>query len=724
MKTFLTVLLFCCIAAAQSPLTMVGAGPGQIIAAGGSTPGFGQGIGTGSTLTNAMGTTVNTCATRTICINFIDPPPAGSLGLLSYQASDTPASSETATDDQGNTWTCGTPTDQATDAKKINICTAPNLIANTNQVKLLFSGAATQVSVRLHWFYNVATASPTDGTSGNTGTCGSGANDCTAGSFTPSTNNDLIYMVVCRTQTPAATSFTAGSTQANTTWNILTTDIRDGCADQWGVQTSAGAINPQITTTGSTRYAAKALAIKAGAGGAAPSGMYVRKIQGWSTAVATSGNFGLQFPSSGNLLGNSVACGGSVMVPTSITDATNTWTLTGPVNTQGPHSTGMLYAANAVSNSSGLITQNTSGTGDCTFKLYDIVGAAVAPFTGRQINFGFETSGALSTTRVFNLLPGHTNGLTLFTGQIENNTVVSFNAPSTAHFDAVFYGGEGIDGPNPMDQNGPWGHIYNTSNTLTTWTLNFADSSNKNNWDMEADSFMSATGSTAQYAQIVQRKQTATAATATTLAVTMTAITAGNLLACDIGWMSNTVTISKVCTNGSTCTGSDANSLTAATSNGTAACQETTANPDFHRHIYYLLSAPSGGSTAIQVNYSATTVNREATCYEVTRPSGSWAFDIAGHLDNQTGSGTTITGPAITTTSATGFMVAGVSVGNTIPQGGNPAAGNEFLTGGDIFTTTTDATQSSVVGSAASHTPIWTDSGASDNNCSDVAAFK
>lgn len=695
-----------------------------IVSAAAATPGLVNSLATGSTLTNAAGTTVNTCATRAFCANFDDPTPGATLGILSIQFSDTPSSTLAVTDDQSNTWTCLTAIDQATDAKKVAICYAPNMVAATNQVKATFSAAVTQVSLRLHQAYNIATVSPADGNNGAAGSGGSGANDITTGSFTPSQANDLIYMVGCRTQTPAATSFTPGSTQANTTWEPISFDPRDGCADQFGVQTVAGAINPQMTTTGASRYAAQAIAFKSATAGTAPSGMYVRRIQSWSTPVATSGNFNLQFPSKGNLLVASIACGGSVMVPTSITDATNTWVLTGPVNTQGPHSTAMLYAANAVANATGLITINTSGTGDCTFKLYDIMGAAAAPFTGRQINFGFETSGALTTTRIFNLVPGHTNGITLFTGQVENNTAVSFSSPATAHFDAVFYGGEGIDGPNPMDQNGPWGHLYNTSNALSTWTLTFADNSNKNNWDMEADSFMSATGSTAQYAQIVQRKQTATAATATTLAVTMTAITAGNLLACDIGWMSNAVTISKVCTNGSTCTGSDANSLTAATSNGTAACQETTANPDFHRHIYYLLSAPSGGSTAIQVNYSATTVNREATCYEVTRPSGSWAFDIAGHLDNQTGSGTTLAGPSITTTGTTGIMFAGVSVGNTIPQGGNPAVGNEFLTGGDIFATTTDATQSSVSGTAAAHQPIWTDSGASDNNCSSVAAFK
>lgn len=657
-----------------------------------------------------MGTTVNTCATRTMCIPFTGTPPAGATGILSYQSSDTPASTETVTDDQSNTWTCGTPTDQATDAKKINICTTPNLAANTNQVKLLFSGATTNVSVRLHWFYNTATSSITDGTSGNTGTCGSVANDCTAGSFTPTIANDFIYTLMCRTQTPAATSFTEGSAQANTTHELITTDKRDGCADQWGVQTVAGAINPQMTTTGtSTRYAAKSIAIKSGAGGSAPTGMYVRKIQSWSTPTAQSGTtWPMQFTSKGNLLFDSISCGGSVMVPSTVTDSVNgTWNLTGGANTQGPQSTGMPFIGGAIANTTGLITQNTTGTGDCTFTLYDVMGAAASsPFTGRQINFGAETSGALTTLRIFNLLPGHTSGMTFFTGQFENNTAVSFNSPA-AKFNAVFYGGEAIDGPNPMYQNGPWGYFTNTSNALSTWTLAFADNSIRNNWVMEADSFMSASGSTSQYAQIVARSKNAIAATATTLTVTIPSTTSGNLLIIAVG-NGNSRTI-----NGITCGASNfVQATSAAASTGT---QRT--------DIWYILSAPAACTSAV-VTYSATATNREATVWEVTRPSGSWTFDLANHVNAQTGSGTTLTGPSISTTGSTGFMVGYVSVGNTIPQGGNPAAGNEFVAGGDIFSTTTDATNSSVSGSAAAHQPVWTDSGASDSFCASVGAWK
>lgn len=669
-----------------------------------------------------MGTTVNTCATRTMCIPFTGTPPAGATGILSYQSSDTPASTETVTDDQSNTWTCGTPTDQATDAKKINICTTPNLAANTNQVKLLFSGATTNVSVRLHWFYNTATSSITDGTSGNTGTCGSVANDCTAGSFTPTIANDFIYTLMCRTQTPAATSFTEGSAQANTTHELITTDKRDGCADQWGVQTVAGAINPQMTTTGtSTRYAAKSIAIKSGAGGSAPTGMYVRKIQSWSTPTAQSGTtWPMQFTSKGNLLFDSISCGGSVMVPSTVTDSVNgTWNLTGGANTQGPQSTGMPFIGGAIANTTGLITQNTTGTGDCTFTLYDVMGAAASsPFTGRQINFGAETSGALTTLRIFNLLPGHTSGMTFFTGQFENNTAVSFNSPA-AKFNAVFYGGEAIDGPNPMYQNGPWGYFTNTSNALSTWTLAFADNSIRNNWVMEADSFMSASGSTSQYAQIVSRVPigTLTGASAT-LAITVPAITAGDLLVVAVGNNSSR-NITSVCTDGGTCAGG--NAFTQATAGTGALCSVGTARGD----IWYLLSAPAGGSTTITVTYAVgTAVNREAMFVEVRRPSGSWAIDTAAHVNSGTGSGLTLTGATMTTSGSTGFGLAYVSVGNTIPQGGVPAVGNEFMAGGSIFTTTTNAAATAVFGASGSHIPVFTDSGTSDSFCMAESAWK
>jgi hypothetical protein len=303
--------------------------------------------------------------------------------------------------------------------------------------------------------------------------------------------------------------------------------------------------------------------------------------------------------------------------------------------------------------------------------------------------------------------------MTLFAGQIETNTAVAMGNPSGYNFDSVFYGGEGIDGPNPMNQNGPWAHLYNASNARTTWGPNFADSVGLvNNWVMEADSFMSATGSTAQYAQVLHRTSTRTASTSTTHAITVSAITAGNLLVIAEG-NNNSRTITKVCTDGGTCAAG--NSFTQATS---AAATSGTNRSD----IWYLLSAPSGGSTTITVTFSASATGREGTVWEVARPSGSWAFDLASNTSAGTGSSNTVSSPSITTTGSTGFVAAIAVVGTTVDKSPNP--GNECVAGGNIFTGSTDTTASTISSSAAAHQCVWHDTAAADSFGSSIAGFK
>jgi hypothetical protein len=195
-----------------------------------------------------------------------------------------------------------------------------------------------------------------------TGNHGTGTS-VTAGSLTPTMSGDLVYQVVSSLSRNQS-SFTAG-TQGNIAWNLLSADLMDGWAGQYGVYNSTSAVNPALTMGTSQKWASGAILLKTGTPGGVPSGMRIVHLIHENIPVNTSAGVtgnpfanltSLQFPSSGNLLVAMIG-GGNACTVTSITDTNqNTWTQAGATQIQaaGNDTVEAYYAGNAISGNLGL----------------------------------------------------------------------------------------------------------------------------------------------------------------------------------------------------------------------------------------------------------------------------------------------------------------------------------------------------------------------------------
>jgi len=669
------------------------------------TPGFVSEASNNSILSNAVGTKANsTCSTDAYCEWYVENALGGNLGIVPFQYSSSPSSTPSVADDKSDSYSC-VAASSASSSKLVDVCYAPNLTSGARGVTISFGAAVTQVTAKAAMFYNIATSSPLDASSSAVGSSSTTVN---AVSVTTNYANDLIYVYVCRTGTPLSTSaFVAGSG-----FTLGTTDYHDGCASEWEVDTGTGSITPTMTLGGASTYIEYVLAFKAATAGTAPSGWYADRMMSWSSPTAqTATSWPFQFPSSGNLLFSASSCGGAgPMEETGITDSTNTWTSAGAVNvTGGVAATSEFYVANAASDPAGTLTATTSGTGDCTFTFYDFTGAPSAPILTHDSYSGDITStgSTFPITTTFRL-NSTASGLTIAVGGEYDNTSISVASPSPCYFDAATYGGEALNGPEPLWENNPWGHCYTSTFGAQSWTFGLTNSAQDvENWVADLTGFSASGGTEILHSTSAQGTSSAT------LAITIPSTTSANLLVAAIGSYNSTArTVSKVCLDGTTC--ATANKFTQATS---AAANDAGSATD----IWYLLSAPSG-KTTMTITYSASASNVEAMYYEVQNPSGSsWALDTSSG-NNATGSvsGGLATGAAITTTGGTDFMAAIVGVSNAVTA--NPEIGNEFTNPGVIFSNTSDAATSLLTTSAAAHTPVWSD--ASGTFATSTAAFK
>jgi hypothetical protein len=192
-------------------------------------------------------------------------------------------------------------------------------------------------------------------------------------------------------------------------------------------------------------------------------------------------------------------------------------------------------------------------------------------------------------------------------------------------------------------------------------------------------------------ASIVQHLVAQTSANQTTVVATVTSTGSARLLVVALG-------------NGggrtvSTITDNIGNTYVQASG---AAATETA--DTFGSDVWYVLSAASGVTT-ITVTFSgaAGTFNKQCFFWEVSGFTTA-AFDGANAVSNGTTTASTATGAAVTTTSTNGFVVGIVIPTQNVT--GNPAAGNEFTSGGDI-SPTSDAACALISATAASHTPAW-----------------
>jgi hypothetical protein len=689
------------------------------------TPGFVSEVSKNSTLTtyNSVSTSLgtrasrggtNSCVDYGYCFFYAEQGPIGDTGIVSFTYSSSPSSTPSVADDGSNTYNCSITNGIATDGtvgRKAEICVG-KLTTAARVVRVTFgTSAVTDVQGKAALFTNL------DGTVDVAGQSGGTASSATANavSVTTTQNNDLVYQFVCRTGTPAVTSFTQGSGMT-----FGTTEIHDGCATQWQVATSSGSVTPSLTMASASTYNEVVVALKASssASGVTPSGFYLERYTSWSSAPSIAGPFSTQFPSAGNLLVNTDSCAASFPV-TGVSGGGNSskWLLAGANNPGGGVPTvSDAYAPSASADSAAVLSVATTGTGDCTVDFYSFSGA---PGGGKLVTRTGVTGGTASgtTVTITNIyLPWSTSGLTILIGGEVNNTGIALSGPVTSYWDAATYGGENIDGPQPIDENNMYAHAYVSATGNETWTYTLTATGTGPGGN--TSDFLNFLGSTGiGIVQSVQGEQTTSSTVITNTSIPATV--SGNLLVVSVGnYDGGTVrTISKVCMGGNTTcsTGTQFTQFTSAASTGVASAIPAT-------DIWYLLSAPAAG-TRLDVVASGTTTNLEYRYWEVQKGAGgSWATDGANHTNNS--SANPLTCPAITTTGTADFGVGHASTAGGISQANNPNPGNEFIYAGagTIFTNTSDAATSLLTTSASSHQVAWNTGGAA-SNCS-VGFFK
>lgn len=509
MKTLSTVLLLTCVAFAQG----IGGKAGVGGKAGFGSRVFGPGtptmiqwtMGSNTKSGNAFGTTANQCANQTQCFFLPNGTQVNNAILSCATYSNTPASTPSWSDDQSNSWSVIATANDTTNAVKTACAVALNVAANTRQIKIAFGAAVTKEAPFAAEFNNILPSGATDGSSTNTSA--SGSSTMTAGSITPTAATDLFLMCGQRSQTPATTSFTVGS-QSNITWKFLGTDLLDGMVCQWGLYTSTSALNPQLTMGTNSGYAAVAIALKTGAvGNARPNGIQIVGIQ-HEDVTDTIGNTSpipIQFPCEGNLLVGSMGFGmasGTTWKATGVTDGnSNTWAATGVL--LGNATTGqsqMYYAQNATCTNNMTVSVATTGlsdtTKDATILLYDIQNALTSNVFRQEAAVSNHSTGTgPSITHFDALAPGYTSGVAIFNLQEAQNTSTSISAPSGSGFDGFYYGGEGLSGGHPPDENNGWAHFTFATGAQQTWTTGFADSSSIGGYSYRS-SFFGASGAT------------------------------------------------------------------------------------------------------------------------------------------------------------------------------------------------------------------------------------
>jgi hypothetical protein len=418
-----------------------------------------------------------------------EPATAGNAVIVAYTvASSNPT--PTITDDApggSNSYTLITSYQDATDNQAMNIAAAFGVKAGTRRITICFAGGSNGYWLQpmVSEFANVTAA---DGVgSGNKGT----GTSITAGNLTPTQTGDLVYQVVFNLNITTISGgvsnvggFTQGS-QSNITWTLLSSDIEDGWAGQYGVYNSTAMINPTMSMGTSATWVTAALLLKAGSAGSVPTNMRVLHLQhvNLGTHVQGGGNGGnfpnptsIAFPSNGNLLVFESGAGFPGCFISTVTDSTGaTWQQAGVNQAQNGGAGGtsyIWYSGNATPSNSRMLSIGWTCTTDATVMLYDVInGPNPAVLDAVGGNNGNDTTGVTTATVNYTITPTHAGDL-IFTDDIWNsNTAVGLGANSgTWYVDTDRIDGEAISGYSSIDENNGHGHgrstVANTAITL------------------------------------------------------------------------------------------------------------------------------------------------------------------------------------------------------------------------------------------------------------------
>jgi len=637
----------------------------------------------------------------------VDPSLAGNTILIGVTYGNSTSSVPTVTDDQGNTYShCASEGHDSTNNRWVDVFYALGAATGTRNVTITWSTGVTHAQASVAQFHNV---NAFDVCAGNgSGTAGT---TFTSGSITTTASNDLLYTFAVATNPATNTgSFTAGS-QSGITWNLLGPDRRDGSVGQFGTLSSAGTINPQLTISSSSAFAAVTVAMKSASTGTAPSGMYIACMQSYNSATASAGPYSNQIACpAGNLL--VAEMNGGVVAVNSITDSNNTWLSCGANvgnGTGNPTVSGWFVPNANLPNEN--MSVSTSGTGDMSVWFYSVAGAATNQICSHITENNLSPGWSAPNMTPFSSLNGAvSSGLSFISMGQRFNTAIAMSSPSGWMFDAATNGGEDRDGPYPVDENNVRAHGP-ANQTVSTWTVTETDSATAPDLTAgEVDSFLapSATG-----VGLVQPPVSNFGTSASSLTLSITVKYSGDMLIVGTGVFNGSTgrTVSKICLDGTTCAAG--NAFTQVTGAASAASSNE-ANTD----VWYLAGASAGAKT-ITVTFSGSSTNVEGAAYEVM---GVTTPDTAAHINNVAFSSSTDIGASVTVAGSPEFILGIITTSFSIAD--NPAAGNEFNAGGVIYGNTKDAINCVITSTTGLHQPVWTDQGATGTNNGSTVAFK
>jgi len=409
-----------------------------------------------------------------------EPSQAGNALIVGVESSN--SGTFTLSDDKSNTWTLA---DSVVDGngQYVAIYVATNVAAGTRSITLHRSADTENVAMSASEYYNVALSSAID----VHGCKAAGGNSTTisVGSITPADSGDLLWQWAVNTGggggLPNSVASIAAGSQPNITWQLNGTDLYDGDAVQAGIYNSTSAISATFSSGSAEQFTSCVVALKGASAGNAPTRAF-RIVHALHQQAPSSGQnpWPMEFPTSGNLLVLSDIAGGASISGIMSVPA-NTWTSTGvAAGGQGITALAQIYyAANAsAGNTLTLAVTRSVPLTEDTFMMYDFAGAAASPFdtdSGGQI--GSQASIATSFTTCSNCLTPSGNGgsLEVIIGNGGWNfcTATGSTSPSGALFDAATDTGNGVDGPQSVDQNNGWFHSYVTTTTAisATWKM-------------------------------------------------------------------------------------------------------------------------------------------------------------------------------------------------------------------------------------------------------------
>ena len=367
------------------------------------------------------------------------------------------------TDDQGDVFA---PIVSGNDGQtNLTIFVALSIAAGAQNITVSFGSATSHVAGLASEFYNVATAGVVDGYQASSG---SGIS-VTAGNLTPVASRDLVYQLAVQDGIGnPISSFVQGASP----WSLLSADVMDGMAAQYQIQTSAAAINPGMALAATHSWNSAAVALTSGPSGSNIAGIHVVHLQHNALPANTASLIALQFPSTGNLV-VALWMGRVGEDITNIGDGNgNTYAQLGSAFGNGNSGDNQIFYATSASTGTAMagpvLTTTGTLTAGATAQLFDIAGAASAPF---DMKAGWQTASGSQTTSGnvsgASITPSSVSELVISSIGVAGNTI---NGVSTGNFVASTTTPE--TSPWPDDENGGWSVGNNLGTNPVTFVWN------------------------------------------------------------------------------------------------------------------------------------------------------------------------------------------------------------------------------------------------------------